>query len=175
MTFLDEKKLKSAGESLSVQIDNVFKLRREFFDRLILLNGGTITLSLTVVGLLVKAGRPLPTWRFSLLAAWGCFVVSLISSALRNWWEPSRLEALAYSDHASATMESVSPSKDTNTDKMMDFLKTMKSQLEHHYGQLNFMARWVRLASGVALWSMVIGYVLLALFVAVNAGDLFRP
>lgn len=175
MTFLDEKKLKSAGENLAVQIDNVFKLRREFFDRLILLNGGTITLSLTVIGLLVKAGRPLPIWRFSLLAAWGCFVVSLISSALRNWLEPSRLEALAYSDHASAAMESVSPSKDTNTDKMMDFLKTMKSQLEHHYGQLNFMARWVRFASRVALWSMVVGYVLLALFVAVNAGGLFRP
>jgi hypothetical protein len=173
MTFLDQEKVKTAGVNLSDQIDNVFKLQREFFDRLILLNGGTITLSLTVVGLLVKAEKPLPSWRFSLLAAWGCFVISLIFSALRNWWEPSRLEALAYANHATEVMESVSPSKDTNTGKMTDFLKSMKSLADDYHGKLNFRARWVRFASGLALWSMVTGYVLLAAFVTINAGRLF--
>jgi hypothetical protein len=173
MTYIDQEKLKTVGENLSTQLDNAFKLRREFFDRLILLNGGTITLTLTVVGLLVKAGKPLPTWRLSLLAAWACFVISLIASVLRNWLEPSRLEDLAYANHATAAMECVSSSKDTDTQKMIEFLKAMKEIALYHYGKLNFKTRWVKIASGLALWSMVIGYVLLTVFAVVNNGRLF--
>jgi hypothetical protein len=83
--------LTKSGERFSAQSNAAAKMMIDFYDRLIILNGGTITLSLTIIGMLVKAGHPLPNGKGFIFSSWICFVISLISAILRNWKEPERL------------------------------------------------------------------------------------
>src|SRR5258708_7436068 len=96
--------LEKASERLTNQTNNISKLRMEFYDRLVLLDGGTISLSLTLVGLLQKAGKPahsLPLLFFS----WICFLASLLLGMLRNWREPDRLVAAELASYSLVVQE----------------------------------------------------------------------
>lgn len=92
--------LEQAGDRLTNQTNQVARLRLEFFDRLVLLDGGTISLSLTLIGLLQKSSKAVPHWQLALFGSWACFTLSLILAMLRNWLEHDRLMASEFAAYA---------------------------------------------------------------------------
>jgi hypothetical protein len=76
-------------ERLEQQFDAIAKMRMEFFDRIILLDGGTVALSVTLVGSFVSKSRL--SALAPLIASWVAFLLSMLLGLTRNWIEHDRL------------------------------------------------------------------------------------
>jgi hypothetical protein len=77
------------SERLTQQFDAIAKMRMEFFDRIILLDGGTVALSVTLVGSFVSKSRL--SALTPLFASWVAFLLSMLLGLTRNWIEHDRL------------------------------------------------------------------------------------
>ena len=75
------------------QMDTVAKLRLEFFDRIALLDGGTVALSVTLLGSLVGKNPHVMKSATLLILSWAAFLFSMALALARNWIEHSRLSA----------------------------------------------------------------------------------
>jgi hypothetical protein len=63
----------------------------EFFDRIVLLDGGTVALSVTLIGSLAsKSGHKFSALT-SLICSWAAFMLSMMFGLARNWIEHDRL------------------------------------------------------------------------------------
>ena len=82
-------------DRLSHVTDNVAKMRLEFFDRIALLDGGAIALSVTLLGFLAsKNPHATPRWVTLVVLSWVAFVLSMLMALARNWVEHDRLAKL---------------------------------------------------------------------------------
>lgn len=169
-----------AADRFTAQLNNVTKLKMDFFDRLIVLDGGTIALSLTVVGMLAKGGQHVTHCQSFLFISWICFVVSLIAAILRNWHEPDRLAAAEVASLTAAVAENyeatVLQAKSLGVtapagmglevaEEGKSYVKTqMANQVRHGIAS--------KVTGGIALTATVLGYILLLCFVAANRWSL---
>jgi hypothetical protein len=78
------KEVASAGEQFEHIQAIVLKERAGFFERLALLSGGSIALSLTFLGYLQSNAHSTVSYRETLYAAWGFLLLCLITALLRN-------------------------------------------------------------------------------------------
>src|SRR5882724_840236 len=82
------------------QMDTVAKLRLDFFDRIALLDGGTIALSVTLVGSLASKSPHAPLKCVTALVfSWVAFVLSMLLALTRNWIEHDRLSKGEYNNY----------------------------------------------------------------------------
>jgi len=80
---------KRFSERWEQQIDAFPKMRMEFFDRIVLLDGGTVALSVTLIGSL--SGKLHIYYVPVMIASWTMFLISMISGLSRNWVEQERM------------------------------------------------------------------------------------
>ena len=172
--------LEKASERLTNQTSNISKLRMEFYDRLILLDGGTISLSLTLIGLLQKAGKPAHSLAL-LFSSWICFLASLLLGMLRNWREPDRLVAAEMASYAlvvheyfSAFVQQVESLGVPTTDSPAQSVLAQGPTLVHQQReQEKGLDKQTKRLGGAALIFTALGYTLLLWFAIVNAAALF--
>ena len=173
--------LEKAGERLTNQTNNISKLRMDFYDRLVLLDGGTISLSLTLVGLLQKAGRP-AQWLPLLFSSWICFLASLLLGMLRNWREPDRLVAAEMASYAlvvheyfsSFVQQAESLGVSTTDSPVQSVLAQGPTLVHQQQAQQKGLDKQTKRLGGASLLFTALGYVLLLWFAIVNAAALFR-
>jgi Virulence factor BrkB len=92
------------------QLDSVAKLRLEFFDRIALLDGGTIALSVTLVGSLASKNPHVPMrWITLLILSWIAFVLSMLLALTRNYIEHNRLSTAECNNSFLAVSQSSLP------------------------------------------------------------------
>jgi hypothetical protein len=173
-----DKALEKATDRLTNQTNSISKLRMEFFDRLVLLDGGTISLSLTLVGLLQK-GKPTQC-HILLFLSWGCFMASLLLSMVRNWREHDRMMAAEWAsytfvvhEHLSAfvlQVESLGVSAtDSTVQGALDKGKEVFGKQHAAQSKLDRATKWW---GGSAMAFTFVGYLLLLWFAIVNAAAL---
>ena len=171
--------LEKSGERLTNQTNNISKLRIEFFDRLVLLDGGTISLSLTLVGLLQRVGKP-SHWHLCLFFSWFCFLLSLLLALIRNWREPDRLMAAEWASNALIVHEWASSFTQLAASLGISAADTpMQQALEQgprvagaQQKKQEDLYKQTKTMGDAALFFMILGYVLLIAFAIVNAATL---
>lgn len=169
--------LEKASERLASQTNYVFKLRIEFFDRVVLLDGGTISLSFTLIGLLHRSANTSTQCHLFLFCAWVFFVISMVLAMLRNWQEHDRLmssEWAAYSlvVHEYFTsfvgqVESLGVS--TSDSNAEDVLRQGPALIQQQQAKHADLDKRTKLIGASALICTVFGYVMLLLFAILNA------
>ena len=172
--------LTKATERFFTQSNAVAKMMIDFYDRVIILNGGTITLSLTIIGMLVKSGHPLPHGRGFIFTAWSCFVISLISAILRNWKEPERLvnsESLVLTfavteSYASMVAQAQSLGVTLAPEISSKIVDAGNETFKTQQGLVNKLSNFTKGVGWISLGALVLGYILLVLFVGCNAKSL---
>src|SRR5690348_3375841 len=96
VTFAESSK---SFERWMAKVDTVARMRLEFFDRIILLDGGTVALSVTLIGSLAsKTGYKL-TALVPLAISWVAFLLSMLFGLTRNWIEHDRLAKAEMNTH----------------------------------------------------------------------------
>jgi hypothetical protein len=160
------------------QADTVAKLRLEFFDRIVLLNGGTVALSVTLVGALISRSLPLKSLSL-LVASWIAFLLSMASALVRNWLEHDRLSALESNNYVIALNQYVGA--------MNNFAETLSGSLpepdQAHIKKtvsdgISLIANqtkkgeslvwWTKLTGAFSLGMSVLAFILLLLFATCN-------
>ena len=153
-------------------------MRLEFFDRIVLLDGGTIALSLTLVGSLSSRNPHVPLKCATvLIVAWVSFGLSMLLALLRNWIEHDRLSkaewnnyivALNYSMSAQikfANAFSVAQDEAAQQQTVVDEGNNLIKQANQKHVTL---LRMTQVAGGASLFMLVLGIVLLLVFGAGN-------
>lgn len=174
-----DRALEKASERLTNQTNNTSKLRMEFFDRLILLDGGTISLTLTLVGLLQRVGKPTHC-RLLLFFSWACFMASLLLGMVRNWREHDRLMAAEWAsytfvvhEHLSAFVQQVESLGISAADStVQSTLKKGQEVFSQQQAQQAHLDKKTKILGGSAMASTFMGYLLLLWFAIVNAAAL---
>ena len=131
------------------QTDTVARLRLEFFDRLALLDGGTVALSVTLLGFLAGRNQHALNSALMLFLSWGCFVFSMVLALTRNWIEHNRLSAAESNNFLIAVAE---------------LHEQGKAVLNNERGQHERLLTWTKIAGVVSLASSVSGIILLLWF-----------
>lgn len=177
------KSLDQANERFTNQTNEIAKLRLDFFDRLVLLDGGTISLSLTLVGLLQKFAVPSLRWRWTLFASWTCFTLSLILAMLRNWKEHDRLLATAFATYALVVHEWFSAfaqqvqtlGVSTANSLARQALARGPEVVTDQQKQSDSLTRTATRIGAAAVGLTVVGYLLLLAFAIRNIAVWLRP
>ena len=165
-------------DRLSHVTDNVAKMRLEFFDRIALLDGGTIALSVTLLGFLAsKNPHATPRWVTLVVLSWVAFVLSMLMALARNWVEHDRLSKAEYTNNVVAVSQSfealinLAATVSTSSDEIKqassilgEGAALLKTQIEQHKNLL----WWTKLTGFASLVAMVVGFVLLLIFAAEN-------
>jgi hypothetical protein len=171
------KSLEQAGERLTTQTNHIAKLRLEFFDRLVLLDGGTISLSLTLIGLLPKSEKAMTThWHAALFISWACFTMSLVFAMMRNWREHDRLMATETAGYALVVHEWFSAFANqveslgvsTADSPAKDVLAQGPALVTKQQKQSESLNKTTKLLGAAAMILTVVGYLLLLGFAIKN-------
>src|SRR3989442_718121 len=80
---LQQESAKSAARLEQVQVE-VVRQRASYFERVGLLCGGAIVLSITFVGYILSRPSPIPIWTGLLYGAWAVLLLGLLAAMLRN-------------------------------------------------------------------------------------------
>lgn len=168
--------LDQASGRLTEQTNHVAKLRLEFFDRLVLLDGGTISLSLTLIGLLQKSQKTAMHWQYALVGSWTCFMRSLVLAMLRNWREHDRLMAAESARYAlvihewfsafATTVESLGVSTADST--AQNVLAQGPIQVSQQQARSEGLASTTQRLGATAMTLAILGYLLLLAFAVKN-------
>jgi hypothetical protein len=172
--------LERAGERLTNQTNNISKLRMEFFDRLVLLAGGTISLSFTLLGLLQKSINKPTHWHWLLFSSWGCFMASLVFAMIRNWREHDRLMAtewasyslLVHESYAAFVQQAQSLGVETEDAPVQSVLTQGPKVVAQQTKKQQELIKATNVLGATAMILTVIGYLLLLSFAIKNAAAL---
>src|SRR5260370_21523818 len=77
-------------ERVTQKTDTIAKLRLEFFDRIVLLDGGTVALSVTLIGSFASKTNHGVKSVLLLVFSWSAFLLSMVFALTRNWFEHDR-------------------------------------------------------------------------------------
>jgi hypothetical protein len=78
-------------ERLLQKTDTIAEMRLKFFDQVVLLDGWTVALSVTLISSFVAKGNYGVKYVSVLAVAWIAFVLSMLFALTRNWIEHDRL------------------------------------------------------------------------------------
>lgn len=147
--------------------DTVAKMRLEFFDRVALLDGGTITLSVTLLGFLASKNPHVSIgWPKLLILSWISFIFSMLLALARNWVEHTRLTATEYykavyqAFSAVIEFDQAVPSNKLVDNEAIRLKRTIKKEKS--------LARWTRSTGIASLIAMFAGFALLLVFAGKN-------
>jgi hypothetical protein len=155
------------------QTDTVARLRLEFFDRLALLDGGTVALSVTLLGFLAGRNQHALNSALMLFLSWGCFVFSMVLALTRNWIEHNRLSAAESNNFLIAVAElheariqlgQAILGEGSEVEQMKELREQGKAVLNNERGQHERLLTWTKIAGVVSLASSVSGIILLLWF-----------
>jgi hypothetical protein len=177
-------RLEAAGEQFdrsfqrqAQQSDTVAKLRLEFFDRIALLDGGTVALSVTLLRYLTSKSWHVLKLPSLLISSWAVFVLSMAFALTRNWIEHNRLSA-AESNNFLLTVNELHDARIQlglavsgeclevkRAKQVQEEGKTvLNKQLERHQRLL----KWTKLTGMFSLVASLFGFILLLLFAVKN-------
>ncbi len=162
-------------DRLTEKTDTVAKMRVEFFDRIVLLDGGIIALSVTLVGSLASRNPHVALKCVTALAlSWVAFVLSMLFALRRNWVEHDRLSkaeqnnyiiALNYSMAAQINLaKAVSGAGSEAEQGLKDVVEAGNTLIKDENKKHATLFWWTKFTGAASLVTMVLGIVLLLLF-----------
>jgi hypothetical protein len=160
------------------QMDSVAKMRLEFFDRIALLDGGTIALSVTLIGSLASRNPHVPMkWVTLLILSWMAFVLSMLLALTRNYIEHDRLSTAEYNNYFLALSQSfgamaglaqavsgATPEVEQANKILADSSSVLRAQIDRHKSLL----WWTKFTGIASLAGILAGFILLLFFATKN-------
>jgi hypothetical protein len=168
-------------DRLTEKTDTVAKMRLEFFDRIVLLDGGTVALSLTLLGFLAAKNPHGVKYPTLIVLAWISFLVSMVLALTRNWLEHDRLGKAESNNYIVAVNQSMVArinfaktysGESPETNQAAKIVEEGNKLLADQYKKHESLLWWVRFIGASSLVMMVLGFVLLLLFASRNISSL---
>jgi len=165
-----EDEVTKSFDRLTQVTDTVAKMRLEFFDRVVLLDGGTITLSVTLLGFWASKDAHVPMhWRELLILSWISFVFSMLFALARNWVEHDRLSATeVYNAVYQAFSAIIKFSQAVPGPLANKLVENEAARLKGKIKEEEGLLRWTKSTGIASLIAMLAGFVLLLMFAAKN-------
>ena len=161
------EEVETSFKPVSRVADTVAKMRLEFFDRVVLLDGGTITLSVTLLGFLASKNPHVSMrWPKLLILSWISFIFSMLFALARNWVEHDRLTATEYYNAIYQTFSAI-----IEFDQAVPSTKLVENEaarLKRTIKKKKGLVRWTESTGIASLIAMLAGFVLLLVFAGEN-------
>ncbi|MGH7744697.1 MAG: hypothetical protein ACREQ5_07765 [Candidatus Dormibacteria bacterium] len=164
-------------ERLTQKTDTIAKLRLEFFDRIVLLDGGTVALSVTLISSFASKSTHGLKSILLLVFSWSAFLLSMVLALTRNWFEHDRLGKAETNNYLIAVQQSskalLNLGKDVSgscpeVEQMQKVIEqgdtVFKTEQEKHESLLF----WTKVAGIASLVATLLGFILLLFFAVKN-------
>ncbi len=166
---------------LTEKTDTIAKMRLEFFDRIVLLNGGTVALSVTLIGSFASKSNHSVKCVLALIISWFAFLLSMIFALSRNWLEHDRLGKAETSDYLIAlqraltaevnVVEALSVSG-SDLEQLQKLIKEGDALSKTEQAKHQSLLGWTKLAGVASLVATLLGFILLLVFAIKNISSL---
>lgn len=164
-------------ERLTQKTDTIAKLRLEFFDRIVLLNGGTVALSVTLIGSFASKSNHNVKSVWLLILSWSAFLLSMVFALTRNWFEHDRLSKAETNNYLIAVQQSTKALLNlgknvsgscSEVEEVQDVIEQGDTLLKGQQKKHQSLLFWTQVAGITSLGATLLGFILLLFFAIKN-------
>jgi len=155
----------------------IAKLRLEFFDRIILLDGGTVALSVTLISSFAAKGGHRVSFLPAIIASWAAFFLSMMLALTRNWVEHNRLAkaetnnylvAVRYSGEALLNFGKEVSGPSAGVEELRKVVDEGEALFKKEQKRHESLLFWTTVFGSISLACMLAGFAFLLIFAIKN-------
>ncbi len=164
-------------ERLTQKTDTIAKLRLEFFDRIVLLDGGTVALSVTLIGSFASKTNHGVKSVLLVVLSWSAFLLSMVFALVRNWFEHDRLGKAETNNYLIAVQQSAKALLNLGrnvsgscpeVEQMQKVIEQGDTVFKPEQEKHESLLFWTKVAGIASLVATLLGFILLLFFAIKN-------